>query len=165
MLIPSIRSRVKSLDPNLPIYQIAALEKIVAGSIAQPRFNMLLLLVFALMALLLAAIGIYGVLSYSVTQRKKEIGIRMAVGARPRNVLLMVVRQSMLLAGAGMVAGVAASLILSRFMQSLLFRTEPVDPALYAGTAAVAMLAALFASSIPAKRAATLDPLRVLRDE
>ena len=160
-----IRNRVKLLDPSLPIYQTTTMDQILSGSIAQPRFSMLLFVLFAATALALAAVGIYGVLSYTVTQRRKEIGIRMALGARPEKVLLMILRQSMLLSAAGMIAGTAASLALSRFLQSLLFKMPSVDAAVYASTAAFAMLIALFASSIPARRAAKLDPLRTLRDE
>jgi putative ABC transport system permease protein len=164
-LLSAIRNRVKTLDPNLPVYQIKTMEQILSGSIAQPRFNMLLLILFAATALALAAIGIYGVLSYSVTQRRKEIGIRMALGARPKNVLFMILRQTMMISVLGMLTGIMASLLLSRFLRSLLFRIQPVDPALYVCTAALAIVVAFLASSIPAKRAAALDPLRILRDQ
>ncbi len=159
-----IRDRVKSLDPNLPVYQLTTFDRILSGSIAQPRFNMLLFVLFAATALALAAVGIYGVLSYTVTQRRKEIGIRMALGARPDNVLLMIVRQSMLIAFAGMLTGIAASFALSRYLSALLFRMQPVDPVIYGATAGFAMFIALLASFIPAKRAAGLDPLLSLRE-
>jgi putative ABC transport system permease protein len=164
-LVSLIRNRVKSLDPNLPIYQISTLNQIVSGSIAQPRFNLLLFALFAAIALSLAAAGIYGVLSYSVIQRRKEIGIRMALGARPQAVLAMIVRQSMMIALSGMLAGIAASMVMSRFLQSLLFQTPPVDPAVYGGAAFFAMFVALIASTFPAKRAARLDPLQILHPE
>ena len=158
-----IRNRIKSLDPNLPMFQIRTMDKILSGSIAQPKFNMLLFIIFAATALALAGIGIYGILSYSVTQRRKEIGIRMALGAQPQNVLLMVVRQSMILAAAGTLVGVVTSILLSRFLRSLLFSMEPIDSAVYATAITIALVIALAASSIPAQRASKLDPLDTLR--
>ncbi len=162
-LIGLIRNRIQSLDSNLPIYQITTMDQILSGSIAQPRFTMLLFVLFAATALALAAVGIYGVLSYSVTQRRKEIGIRMAVGAQPANILLMILRQSLLLSCAGMIAGTLISVALSRYISSLLFQLEPVDPLIYAATGAIALLVALLATAVPAKRAAGIDPLVTLR--
>ncbi|MCI0604758.1 ABC transporter permease [bacterium] len=164
-LIGLIRSRIKSLDPNLPIYQITTMDQILSGSIAQPRFTMLLFVLFATTALALSAVGIYGVLSYSVTQRRKEIGIRMALGAKRENILMMILRQSLLLACAGLITGTLASLALSRYLAGLLFKLEPVDPMIYAATAGIAMIVALLATSLPAKRAASIDPLFTLRGE
>jgi ABC-type antimicrobial peptide transport system permease subunit len=159
-----IRALVRSLNPELPIYQVTTMDNIISGSVSQPRFNMLLFVLFALLALSLAAVGIYGVLSNSVAQRRKEIGIRMALGAGPDRVRSMIVRQSLRIAGAGILAGIIASLLLSRFLQSMLFHIKPIDPFIYLGAAVFALLIAFLATSIPAKRASQLDPLRTLRE-
>lgn len=165
ILIDGIRTTVGKLDPNLPLYQIGSMDQVVSVATAQSRFNTLLFAAFAIMALALAAVGIYGVISYSVNQRRKEIGIRMALGARPQNVLAMIVKQSMRVSFAGMILGVILSIALSRFLSSLLFQIQATDPAIYAGTTFVALLVALVACSLPARRAAHLDPLISLREE
>jgi predicted permease len=162
-LIGLIRNRVKSLDPNLPIYQITTMDQILSGSLAQPRFTMFLVVLFAATALALAAVGIYGILSYNVLQRRMEIGIRIALGAEPKNVLWMIIRQSMFLSSAGMISGMLASLALSRYLATLLFQMEPIDLYMYAIAAALTMVIALVASSVPAKRASDIDPLLTLK--
>ena len=156
---------VRNIDANLPVANIRTVEEVIAKSIAQPRFYMLLLGVFAAVALTLAAIGIFGVMSYMVSQRTREIGIRMALGARTGSVVSMVVRQAMLLAAAGLALGVVAALALSRTMTTLLFDLSPTDPATFSTVAIVLAAVAFLASYIPARRAATVDPMVALRTE
>jgi putative ABC transport system permease protein len=163
-LIALIRARLKNLDPNLPVYQIKTMDEILSGAQAQPRFNTALFVMFAILAIVLATVGTYGVFSYSVSQRQKEIGIRMALGAKADNVLLMIVKQSITTSLAGMIAGLTASVLLSRFMQSLLFGTVPLDPAIYGLAVAMLILLTLLATALPAKRAANLEPLQALRE-
>ena len=164
-LVDAARAQVLSVDPNLPLSQVDTLEGIVARSISQQRFYMALLAVFAAVALILAAIGIFGVLSYAVSQRTREIGIRMALGAQGRWVITLVVRQAMLLVGAGVLIGTGLSLFLSRTMKTMLFSITPTDPATFATVAAVLAAVALFASYLPARRATRVDPIVALRAE
>jgi putative ABC transport system permease protein len=164
-LAGEVTQAVQELDANLPVNEIRSVEDVVAESIAQPRFYMLLLGAFAAVALALAAIGIFGVMSYTVSQRTREIGIRMALGAPGGSVVSMVVRQSMLLAGAGLVVGVAAALALSRTMETLLFDMSPTDPITFASVTGVLGAVAFLASYLPARRAARVDPIEALRAE
>jgi ABC-type antimicrobial peptide transport system permease subunit len=124
-----------------------------------------LLSAFGGLGLILAMIGIYGVISFSVTQRTREIGVRMALGAQPGNVLRMVIREGMLLAGGGIIVGVGGGLALTRFMRSLLFEVKPTDPATFVGVAAVLVIVALAACWIPARRAMRIEPMEALRYE
>ncbi len=164
-LTDAVRSEVYAVDPNLPVSNVRTLDDIVARSISQPRFYMLLLTIFAGVALVLAAIGIFGVLSYAVAQRTREIGIRMALGAQERTVIGLVVREAMILVILGVVCGTMAALVLSQTMTRMLFSVTPTDPATFA-TVAVALLAvALFASYVPARRATRVDPIIALRTE
>jgi putative ABC transport system permease protein len=160
------RRAVYSIDGSLPVGNVRTLEQIVARSISQPRFYMTLLAVFAGVAIVLAAIGIFGVLSYAVAQRTREIGIRMALGAQAGAVLGLVVRQAMMLASAGLLAGLAAALLLSRsLVQTLLFSTSPHDAGTFAAVAVLLTGVALTASYIPARRATRVDPVVALRAE
>jgi putative ABC transport system permease protein len=161
----TVRDAVRALDPALPVANLATMEDVVRQSIARPRFIALLLSIFAGAALFLAAIGIYGVLSYSVAQRAQELGIRMALGADRRRILRLVMSQGMVLALAGMAAGVAISLALSRLLASLLFGVAPTDPLSYAAVTALLGGVAVVACALPAARAARVDPLVVLRSE
>jgi putative ABC transport system permease protein len=138
---------------------------VISESTARQNFNMLLLTIFAGLALTLAAIGIYGLMSYTVEQRMQEIGIRLALGAGARDMLTMVVRQGMLLAGVGLVIGLGAAYGLTRLLASLLFGVKTTDPVTYAAVAVVLTSVALFASYIPARRATKIDPLIALRYE
>ena len=137
----------------------------LATAMAQPRFRTTLIALFAAVALILACVGIYGVISYSVTQRTHEIGIRMALGAQQRDVLKMVIRQALLLAAAGVAIGLIASFGLTRLMSSLLFGVKPTDPATFIITALLLATTALVASYLPARRATKIDPLAALRYE
>jgi putative ABC transport system permease protein len=164
-LAAPVREAVHDIDANVPVSKVRTVEDVVAASISQPRFYMTLLAVFAAVALALAAIGIFGVMSYAVSERTREIGIRMALGAPARQVISMVVRQAMSLAGAGLVAGLVSALVLSRTMTSLLFQLSPTDPATFAMVGMVLSGVALAASYLPARRAARVDPMAALRSE
>jgi len=156
---------VWSLDRNLPISEVLTMDAVVADANAQPRFEMLLLAVFAAVALALAAVGIYGVMSYSVSRRTHEIGIRLSLGAGRADVLRLVVRQGMVLALAGSVAGMVGALLLSRLMTDMLYGVRPTDPFIFAGVALVLGGVALVATYIPARRATRIDPMVALRYE
>jgi putative ABC transport system permease protein len=159
------RRAVHDVDPNLPVSQVRTLEQIVSRSISQPRFYMTLLAAFAALALVLAAIGIFGVLSYAVAQRTREIGIRMALGAQESTVVRLVVREAMLLAAAGVTLGLIAAFFVSHSLEAFLFQTRPTDPLTFAGVATLLAVVALTASYIPARRATQVDPLTALRSE
>jgi putative ABC transport system permease protein len=161
----AMRQQVHSLDADLPLYEVHPLTEVVRDSLAQQRFTMFLLMVFASLALVLAAIGLYGVLAYTVAQRTREIGIRMALGARSFDLLKMVLRQGLLLVGIGVAIGLSASLLLTGAMAGLLFGVRAHDPATFVLVAVVLALAALLACFIPARRAAKVDPMVALRCE
>jgi putative ABC transport system permease protein len=163
--VAAIKETLQKIDKDQPIASAKPMAAYLAQSVAQRRFNMLLLAVFAGLALLLAAIGIYGVISYSVAQRQREVGIRMALGARPGHVLALIVRQGMRPALIGLVAGIFAAAGLTRFMRSLLFQVGANDPLVFIGVALVLALVAAAACFIPARRAAYLDPVVTLRSE
>jgi putative ABC transport system permease protein len=162
-LLPTIRSRISELDSSLPIASIEMMESVVARSVVRLSFTMLALVVAAVMALLLGAIGLYGVLSYVVSQRTHEIGVRLALGADPGRVRGMVVWQGARIALAGLVVGVAGAIALTRFLQTLLFATPALDPVAFGATSALLLVVGLAASYIPAQRASSVDPMRSLR--
>ena len=153
------------LDPNVAAADVKTMEEIVGDSVAQRRITMLLLSVFAGLALVLAAVGIYGVIGYSVTQRTEEIGIRMALGARRTSVLGMILRQAMSLAGLGIAAGAVGAWLLTRLMQKLLFGVAPSDPVTFGGVALLLALVAALAAIVPGLRATRVDPAIALRSE
>ncbi|MEJ2341586.1 MAG: ABC transporter permease [Gemmatimonadales bacterium] len=164
-LTPLVRAQVRELDPNLPITDVLTMEEVLSESTSQLGFAMLLLAVAAAIALLLAAIGIYGVMSYDVTRRTREIGVRMALGAQSGAVSSMVVRQGATMAVIGLAVGLAGAFGLTRLMRALLFGVGPMDPATL-GLVVLALFAvALLASYLPARRAAAVDPLVALRAE
>ena len=162
---PELKSAVWSFDRNLPISEVMTMDGVVADATAQPRFEMLLLGVFAFVALALAAVGIYGVMSYSVARRTHEIGIRISLGASRGSVLLLVVRQGMLLALVGSAAGLAGALALSHLMTKLLYGVVPTDPFTFVAVAMLLLVVALAASCIPAQRAMRVNPMVALRHE
>jgi putative ABC transport system permease protein len=164
-LADAVRHEVYAIDGNLPVSNVSTLDAVVAKSISQQRFYMLLLTLFAAVALVLAAVGIFGVLSYAVSQRTREIGIRMALGAHGRSVVSMVVRQAMVLVACGVGIGVALGLFLSQILAEMLFGVTPTDPATFAAVAAVLGAVALLASYVPARRASRVDPIVALRAE
>jgi predicted permease len=161
----AVRNELRQLDPAIPIRSLHSMDQLVSRSIAPQRFTMSLLALFAAIGLLLAAVGIYGVMTYSVTQRTHEIGVRMALGAQTRNVITLVVKQGMALVLFGLIFGLIASLALTRMMKSLLFGVNATDPITFAGVALLLMLAALLACYLPARRATKVDPLVALRYE
>ena len=160
-----IQREVWALDKEQPITAIRTMDEVLDQSTARTRFNSLLLTLFAALALLLAVVGIYGIVSYAVSQRAPEIGIRMALGARPRQVLTLVFRQAAYLIGAGAILGIAASLALSRYAGALLFQVTPRDPASFAAAIALLLTTGLAAALLPARRATQIAPLSILRTE
>ncbi|HWP69807.1 MAG TPA: ABC transporter permease [Gemmatimonadaceae bacterium] len=162
-LLPSIRSVVSGVDPGLPIIQLRTMDDVVGASLTRQRFLSLLLGIFAVVALLLAAIGTYGVLSYMVSERQREIGIRMALGAGNGQVIGLVLRQGIGIAGVGIAVGVVGALGLSRITRSLLYGVDPVDPATFGTVVAVIALVATAACLIPMRRATRVDPLTAIR--
>ncbi|HEX8174893.1 MAG TPA: ABC transporter permease [Pyrinomonadaceae bacterium] len=165
MLVPAIRSELSSMDKDQPLYNVRTMERVMSESIARQRFSMLLIAIFAGVGLVLASVGIYGVMSYTVAQRTHEIGVRMALGASAGDVLKMVVRQGMLLAVAGTGVGLVASFLLTRFISSLLFNVSASDPLTYLLLSLLLISVALLACLIPARRATRVDPMVALRYE
>lgn len=164
-LVPALQSVVKQMDPDIPLSSVSTMEDWIGDSVARQRFSALLLAVFASIALLLAGIGIYGVVSYATNQRTREFGVRMALGAEPADVLWLVVRQGVGLAALGVVTGLAGAAALVQFLQSLLYNTSPYDPATLIGVAAFLAGVTLLACWIPARRATRVDPIIALRYE
>jgi len=164
-LIETIRRQIQSADPEMPVFGAKTMPELVAASMVNRRAAMALCVVFGTLALLLAAIGIYGVLAYTVTHRTREFGIRIALGAGVRDVVGMMVGQGAKLAGAGLVVGVAEAIVLTRLMSSLLYEVQPGDPAIFLVVAAGLMTVALSASLIPSWRAARIHPAIALRHE
>jgi putative ABC transport system permease protein len=164
-LADAVRAGVYAVDANLPVSNVSTLDAIVAKSISQQRFYMLLLTIFASVALALAAIGIFGVLSYAVSQRTREIGIRMALGAPGRTLVSLIVGQAMILVLFGVAAGTIAALVVSQTMTKMLFGVTPTDPVTFAAVAVLLVGVALLASYLPARRATRVDPIDALRAE
>jgi len=164
-MIPAIRSAVSTIDPMLAVANIQTMDQRVSKASALRRFQTSLFTVFAGVALFLAAIGLYGLMAYLVKQRTHEIGVRMALGAQPGNFLRMVIREGMLLAGAGVAIGTGGALGAGRLLQSLLFEIKPTDPATFVVVATVLLIVALAACWIPARRAMSVDPMVALRHE
>jgi putative ABC transport system permease protein len=168
-LAPLLRSAVAHVDPDQPIAHLQSMDQIVSDSLGSRRVSMSLLMAFAALALILAVIGIYGVMSYSVTQRTQEIGIRMALGADRNEVMLMIAKQAFRLIAVGLAVGVALaiglSFGLSRVLADQLFGVKATDPTTFAAVAAVLALVALLASGVPARRATRINPVQALRHE
>jgi putative ABC transport system permease protein len=158
-----VRNAIWSVNKDQPVANIDSMEHIVAEAVARQRFSMLLLAIFAGLALVLAAVGIYGVMSYTVAQQTREIGIRIALGAKRRDVLAMTVKQGLRLVGLGLVIGLPSAFILTRVMSSLLFGISAADPITFLSISLVVLAVALLASYIPALRATKVDPMIALR--
>jgi predicted permease len=164
-LVAPVRQIIREMDASLPVADIRAMEEIVASTLSTPRFTGMLLGVFACLALVLSAIGIYGVLSYVVSRRTREIGIRVAIGAGRGEIVRLVLRSGVAMALAGVVLGLVAAASLSRLMSTLLYGVSPADPATYAAVATGLTLVAVLASLVPAWRATRVDPVRALKAE
>jgi putative ABC transport system permease protein len=164
-LAPAVRNEVLGVDKNQPIFDVKTMDQRVNDAVAVSRSLMLLFSAFALLALVLGSVGIYGIVSYSVTQRTHEIGIRMALGARAGNVLSLIMKNGLALVLTGIVIGIAGALALTRFMTTLLFGVTPTDTATFVIVSAIFFVIAVAASLIPAVRATRVDPLVALRYE
>jgi putative ABC transport system permease protein len=160
-----IRRAVQSVDPDQPIANVRTMDELIAQSVGQRRLSMLLLSLFSGIALVLASVGIYGLMSYSVAQRSRELGVRIALGAARSDVLRLVLRQGMSLALMGIVIGVGAAFVLTRLIESQLYDVRATDPATFVGVAALLAVTALAANLVPALRATRVDPAVVLREE
>jgi putative ABC transport system permease protein len=164
-LVPSIRQAVHELDPGLAVTAVATADELVAGALDTPRTLTLLVASFAAVALMLSLVGVYGVMSYFVQRHTKDIGIRLALGGQPAQVLGLVVKQGMRLVSLGLILGVAAALVLTRLMASLLFEVGATDPSTFLGVSAGLLGTSLIACFVPARRASGVDPARILREE
>jgi ABC-type antimicrobial peptide transport system permease subunit len=160
-----VRKQVQSVDPTIPVFGAQTLNEVVAHSLSQRRLSMELVGLFALTALLLAGLGIYGVISYMVNERTHEIGIRLALGAQSRNILHMILQQGFRLAITGAAVGLVGALIVSQLMAGLLYDVRPTDPLTFAGVALLLIAVALLACYIPARRAVRVAPIVALRYE
>jgi len=164
-VVAAVRGQAQALNANQPVYNARTMEQIVAGSIAGDRFSLALFALFAGLALALAVVGVYGVMSNTVGQRTHEIGVRLALGAQPRRVLRLILNQGLRLTLIGIGAGLLVSFALTRVMQRLLYGVSATDPLTFAGVALLLTLTALLACWIPARRATKVDPLVALRSE
>ena len=164
-IVGSVRAQVAQIDPSLPIAQVRLMDDVIAAANARPRFLTVLLSLFSFIALALAAVGIYGVMSFLVARRTQEFGIRMAIGARPSNVLQLVLGHGVKVGLIGVGLGTLGALVLTRFIRQLLFGVESFDPPTFAGTAVVLTLMVIAACYIPARRATRVDPVVALRYE
>ncbi|HVI70313.1 MAG TPA: FtsX-like permease family protein, partial [Pyrinomonadaceae bacterium] len=163
--IPAVTKQVAALDQDVPVFSVKTMEEYLSASVAAPRFSTTLLSIFAGVALVLTIVGLYGVMSYSVAQRTNEIGIRLALGAQSRDVLLMVVKQGSTLILSGLVIGLVGAYALTRLIASLLFGVTAKDPFTFAAVAVLLAVVALIACYIPAWRATKVDPMEALRCE
>ena len=164
-LAHAVETAVHRVDPDQAVSDVQTMRDVFADSVAQSRLQLTLLLVFAAIAAVLASVGVYGVVSYSVSQRTQEIGIRVALGARHRDVARLVFREGLILAGAGIAIGLGGAFALTRLLKSLLFEVTPTDPATLLSVACLLLPVAAVATFLPARRAARIDPLIALRYE
>jgi putative ABC transport system permease protein len=164
-LIPAIRGRIAALDPEQAVFGFQTMDEVLSASSARRLFQMALVTAFAALALVLAAIGVYGVMAHMVAQRRREIGVRLALGARPRDVVAMVMRNGVRLTFLGMTVGLAGAVALSRALTGLLFGVKAVHPPTYTGVAAVLLLVAGLSAYLASRAAAQVDPLAALREE
>ena len=161
----AVKTAVRAIDPDLPVETVRSIEDIIETSTGQPRFRATILLAFASLALLLAAVGVYGLISFSVSQRTAEMGVRMALGASPGQVGALVMRQGLLLAASGVVLGLALAAAVGRVIAGLLFETSATDPRLYAALGTLLLTIAALACYVPARRAMRVDPMRAFASE
>ena len=165
VLIPYVRTALRRLDKNLPVYNMFTLSSYLSGSLAGPRWNALLLGIFASLGLTLAAIGLYGVMSYFVAQRRHEVGIRMALGAQRSEVLRMVVREAMVLVAIGVAFGLLGAVALTRLLSNMLYGIKGLDPLTFISVSVLLAAVGALASYLPARRASRIDPMLALRHE
>jgi ABC-type lipoprotein release transport system permease subunit len=163
--VAAVKAAIARVDKDQPVTRIRTMEEVAAEATSQPRFRAELVGLFAVLALLLAAVGIFGVLAFSVGQRAREFGIRVALGARSRDVLRLVLSGALKMTGAGVTIGLVAAALLTRLLGTLLFDVQPIDPMTFAGTAGVLGAAALLACALPAWRATRVDPAVTLRQD
>src|SRR6185503_13668033 len=164
-LISAVTKQVAAMDPDIPLFGVKSMPEYLSSSVAAPRFSTTLLSIFAAVALVLTVVGLYGVMSYSVAQRTNEIGIRLALGAQSRDVLLMIVKHGLMLIFIGLVIGLGLAFVFTRWIESLLFGVKTKDPFTFAAVAVVLALVALLACYVPALRATKVDPMDALRRE
>ena len=162
-IVPDVRAAVRAVLPDVVVPEAETMETMFGRLVAQRKFNMIVLALFGVLAIVIAGVGIYGVMAYLVEQRTQEIGIRMALGAQPGQVLRMVLSRASLFMAVGIAIGLAAGWMLSRFVETFLFRVEPHNVAVYAGACGLLVLAGLLAAAVPARRASKVDPMLVLR--
>ncbi len=162
-LLDEVRQAVWSVNASLPLANVRTLEEVLDSSMARTSFTLVMLRIAATVALLLGAVGLYGVISYVVSQRTREIGVRMALGANTADVNRLVLRQALVLTGVGVTIGLLAAVVLSRLLVTLLFGVRPVDPTTYGAVAGVLACISLLASWLPARRATRVDPIDALR--
>jgi putative ABC transport system permease protein len=164
-LTESVGREIRRLEPNVIVSEASTMDEAISDSVAQPRFRTTLIGAFALLALLLAAVGIYGVIAYSVSQRTQEIGVRMALGARRADVLAMILGEGAILAAIGIAIGLAGALALTRLLAGLLFTVKPTDPVTFVAVSLLLAVVSVAAGFLPAQRATRIDPLTALRWE
>jgi putative ABC transport system permease protein len=163
-LEPLIRREIQAIDPDLPVFNVRTMSEVIDGSLASRRFSAELVGVFAAVALLLASVGIYGLLAYMVGQRSHEIGVRMALGAMPSTIRTMIVSRGAGLAGIGVGIGLLLSAIMAPLISSVLYGVRPIDPGVFIAVPLILMVVVLLASYIPARRAAKVNPIKALRE-
>lgn len=163
-VVDAVRRAVQAIDPAIPVFDAGPLEAAEDSSFDSRRALMLLLTAFAALALFLSALGIYGVLAYDVSQRRREIGVRGAIGATHGTIVNLILTQGLVKAGIGAVLGLVGAVLLSRYMTTLLFDVEPTQPVVYIAVSLLLVAVAAIASYLPARRAARIDPLTALRD-
>jgi len=164
-IAPAVQREIRSLDPNQPVSDVRSMNQVMSEWVSRSRFNTLLLGLFAGLATLLSAVGIFGVMNYSVALRTRELGLRLAIGAQPRQVLLLVLKQGLLLTVFGIAIGLAAAFALTRLLSGLLFGVEAVDASTFTTISLLLVVVSLLACYLPARRAMRIDPLQALRYE
>jgi ABC-type antimicrobial peptide transport system permease subunit len=163
--VKAVREQLRIANPNQGVSDVQTMEQVVSDSLANFRLQTVLLGAFAALALVLASVGLYGVISYSVEQRHREMGVRLALGAGRGSVLRMVLAHGLRLTTAGLVVGLAAAISLTRYLQTVLYEVQPTDPGVLAAVLGILISTAIVASYVPARRATRVDPARILRDE